>query len=735
MLHPRKHHVRAIFRVFALLTLVIGYGSYNYVTKQRAIENDNPTVVDSRFDAVVTTTSSVPHHPSTSYYDETTSASTPTQQRRAEVSCDALEVANPTWMIVFYIIGVLYTFLALAIVCDEFFVPALEEMSSERHLNLTMDVAGATLMAAGGSAPELFTSLVGTFQESAIGFGTIVGSAVFNVLFVIAMCSFLSKEVLKLTWWPLARDCSYYVFGLAILAIFVGKVSPGLVTWWESLILFGLYFGYVLLMKYNRALYTLITGKVYVDPGEEETSGDSVKTGDSIEPTFIDSDRDPKTESNLDPVQNGQISLDPDLVQNGQISLEESMRMAAQAAAATTKTRVNYTHGRWPGTFRAGIVKLITYPEAWRETASLGIVAQIAGDVDATFRQIDGNGDGYIDRTELKLVFRELGTAMTPEEYEQAFNELDKNQDGKITEQEFTEYYIRSQGQIQKKMSSVFKKFDKDGNGSIDRKELKALLESIEPSTTDKDIDQAMKELDSDQNEIITFDEFSEWYSKSILFERRMDDVKSNMQGTFDHLKPPAEGSCIQYLVYIIYLPILSTLTFTVPDVRKPGWSKYCYVAFLLSIIWIGGYSYLMVWWATVIGNTVGIPDVVMGLTFIAAGTSVPDLLSSVIVARRGEGDMAVSSSIGSNIFDILVGLPVPWLLFSIIRAKPVTVGADGVDISIYILLGMVAAVILTIHFCGWKLNRKVGAVMLLLYGVFLAQAIYRSYPFKLCEP
>ena len=50
-----------------------------------------------------------------------------------------------------------------------------------------------------------------------------------------------------------------------------------------------------------------------------------------------------------------------------------------------------------------------------------------------------------------------------------------------------------------------------------------------------------------------------------------------------------------------------------------------------------------------------------MGLTFLAAGTSVPDLLTSVIVARQGQGDMAVSSSIGSNIFDVLVGLPFPW--------------------------------------------------------------------------
>lgn len=45
-----------------------------------------------------------------------------------------------------------------------------------------------------------------------------------------------------------------------------------------------------------------------------------------------------------------------------------------------------------------------------------------------------------------------------------------------------------------------------------------------------------------------------------------------------------------------------------------------------------------------------------MGLTFLAAGTSIPDLITSVLVARKGFGDMAVSSSVGSNIFDVAVG-------------------------------------------------------------------------------
>lgn len=98
----------------------------------------------------------------------------------------------------------------------------------------------------------------------------------------------------------------------------------------------------------------------------------------------------------------------------------------------------------------------------------------------------------------------------------------------------------------------------------------------------------------------------------------------------------------------------------TIPDPENNKWA-----AFIISIAEIGSMTWLMVHCAELVGNTMGIPIVIMGITILASGTSVPDLISSVIVARKGEGDMALSSSIGSNIFDILVGLPVPWLLYS----------------------------------------------------------------------
>ena len=80
--------------------------------------------------------------------------------------------------------AIYYMFWALAIVCDDYFVASLEEISEA--LGLSPDVAGATFMAAGSSAPELFTSLMGVFAvKNDVGVGTIVGSAVFNLCCII----------------------------------------------------------------------------------------------------------------------------------------------------------------------------------------------------------------------------------------------------------------------------------------------------------------------------------------------------------------------------------------------------------------------------------------------------------------------------------------------------------------------------------------------------------------------
>jgi len=140
-----------------------------------------------------------------------------------------------------------------------------------------------------------------------------------------------------------------------------------------------------------------------------------------------------------------------------------------------------------------------------------------------------------------------------------------------------------------------------------------------------------------------------------------------------------------------------------------------------------------MVWWATVTGNTVGIPPEVMGLTFLAAGTSIPDLITSVIVARKGFGDMAVSSSVGSNIFDVTVGLPVPWFLYTVVFGTPIKVSSEGLGCSIILLFTMLVLVFGCILCSGWKMSKLLGVSMFVLYFMFVAVSLSFEYDWIPC--
>merc|ERR1711998_724958 len=97
-----------------------------------------------------------------------------------------------------------------------------------------------------------------------------------------------------------------------------------------------------------------------------------------------------------------------------------------------------------------------------------------------------------------------------------------------------------------------------------------------------------------------------------------------------------------------------------------------------MSIVWIALLSYFMATWSTAIGCMLNFNAGLMGLTLVAAGTSIPDALGSITVAREGHGDMAVSNAIGSNVFDIFLGLGLPWFTsIAIVYQKNVIVADD----------------------------------------------------------
>jgi K+-dependent Na+/Ca+ exchanger-like protein len=145
---------------------------------------------------------------------------------------------------------------------------------------------------------------------------------------------------------------------------------------------------------------------------------------------------------------------------------------------------------------------------------------------------------------------------------------------------------------------------------------------------------------------------------------------------------------------------------------------------FFVSIAVIVGLSWILVKSVIVFGAVTAIPPVIVALTLLAAGTSAPDMISSVVVARQGRGDMAVANAVGSNIFDILIGLGLPWLI--VIGIGMLTGGQTFVEVgtaellsSTLVLLGTVFVLFIFLY-TERTLSRIEGGVLISLYVVYV---------------
>uniref|UniRef100_A0A3P8TV39 Sodium/potassium/calcium exchanger 1 n=1 Tax=Amphiprion percula TaxID=161767 RepID=A0A3P8TV39_AMPPE len=538
----------------------------------------------------------------------------------------SIEDRRRGWVIL-HVIGMMYMFVSLAIVCDEFFVPALGVITDK--LAISDDVAGATFMAAGGSAPELFTSLIGVFiAHSNVGIGTIVGSAVFNILFVIGMCALFSREILHLTWWPLFRDVSFYILDLILLIIFF---LDNVIMWWESMMLVAGYTTYVIFMKFNVQL--------------EQAFKTQLHKHKSIVKVIAVEEAD-KTNGD------GEDNAPPAPEDKNRLKLKPSLQRGGSSASLHNST------------MRNTIFQLMIHT-------------------------LDPIGQGkFKDKAETLNNVARRKAESKPQ---------DKGEDGEEKSEQTKAPEAAPAAEAEKKEQPEDEKEDvpakQDGSGGSEDSD-------SEEEDSDDDSDESSEDEDDDEE-----DEGEEKEDEPLSLE--WPDTRRK-QAT-----------------YLFLLPIVFPLWLTVPDVRNQKSRKFFVITFLGSIMWIAVFSYLMVWWAHQVGETIGISEEIMGLTILAAGTSIPDLITSVIVARKGLGDMAVSSSVGSNIFDITVGLPVPWLLYSSFHGfAPVAVSSNGLFCAIVLLFLMLLFVIISIATCKWKMNKVLGFTMFLLYFIFLVLSV-----------
>ncbi|KAG5853126.1 sodium/potassium/calcium exchanger 3 [Anguilla anguilla] len=527
--------------------------------------------------------------------------------------------------VLLHVLCAIYMFYALALVCDDYFVPSLEKISE--NLQLSEDVAGATFMAAGSSAPELFTSLIGVFiTKGDLGVGTIVGSAVFNILVIIGVCGIFAGQTVVLTWWPMFRDCVYYIFSVLalILVIYDEKV-----IWWETIILISMYGIYILIMKFNTQIWEFVERRCG-GPGQpclanaRRRDGAVGEGGANCDTSMV------LLRKGHRPGQESPVLMVDELfsLHPHQFSFSEASLRIMITQHFSPRTRLSM----------AGRMLINERQRLIRNRSPGGSSGSGAGPGDTPVK----GGLGV-----------EGGT-----------------------------WGMENGGTLENERTPLEEPGERSEGGGPEG---------------DMETENAQHEEEEDDDGY----------------------------GPFRPLKMP-EGRC-KKVKWLVSWPLGFLLYCTVPNCVLPRWHRWFMVTFMGSTLWIAIFSYLMVWMVTIISFTLDIPDVIMGITFLAAGTSVPDCMASLIVARQGMGDMAVSNSIGSNIFDILLGLGFPWALRTLVvdYGSVVFINSRGLVYSVILLLASVTLTVLSVHLNHWKLDRRLGLCLIFLYSIFVLCSIF----------
>jgi cation:H+ antiporter len=191
-----------------------------------------------------------------------------------------------------------------------------------------------------------------------------------------------------------------------------------------------------------------------------------------------------------------------------------------------------------------------------------------------------------------------------------------------------------------------------------------------------------------------------------------------------DHMISRWEAGCFVVLL-IFYTAVNIRMAKKQPDttveaefskVLKSNGPKL-WLCLLLVAVGLAGLTIgarLFVHGATLLAQSFGVSEAIIGLTVVAIGTSVPELLTSVVAAVRGQADIAMGNIVGSTICNIFAILG-----FSGVLAGPLDGG--GIQMANLIIMTLFTAVVTVIAWTGFKLDRWEGAVLLAGYGAYVA--------------
>ena len=182
--------------------------------------------------------------------------------------------------------------------------------------------------------------------------------------------------------------------------------------------------------------------------------------------------------------------------------------------------------------------------------------------------------------------------------------------------------------------------------------------------------------------------------------------------------RPVAFIFVVMFIVYIVFLVLKERKNPTDDEQtgKEPMWKCLLYIVIGLVMILVGGQ--VVVNCAKEIARAVGMTETLIGLTIVAIGTSLPELVTSEVAARKGETGMAIGNVIGSNIFNLLFILGISALI------HPVSINMASVyDLMILVVVSGISYIF---AFTSRRIARGEGILMLMIYAADVVFAILR---------
>ena len=149
----------------------------------------------------------------------------------------------------------------------------------------------------------------------------------------------------------------------------------------------------------------------------------------------------------------------------------------------------------------------------------------------------------------------------------------------------------------------------------------------------------------------------------------------------------------------------------TAPERAKPGWAMPALLVLLGLAMLVGGGRYFVAG-SIDLARIMGVSEAVIGLTIVAAGTSMPELATSILAAFRRQADVALGNVLGSNIYNILGIGGVTAII------APTEMPAQIVSFDNLVMIGLSVALIALLT-TGRRLSRAEGGLLLAAYGAY----------------